>query len=165
MIVDQELIVTTGPSITGDKFLKDTASLVRDIESRFIELGMRLWKIREAKLWNSGYESYEDFLDSSKISPSTASKLVKVVEFFIVQGGANETQLIGAPYSSLYEAIPLLASEDVQTVIAKVLLLSRGEIKEEVREEKHGDCSHLEQILICVGCKKRIYHAETSDKS
>lgn len=135
-------------------YLRDTVDLVTQIETRFIELGMRLSKIRSTEMWKSGgYSSFSEYLDAAKMSRGNASMLINVYESYLLPGLVKPEHLIGAPYSSLYEAIPLLKTEDPETVIAKVKLLTRSEIKDEVREEKHGSCKHPEHITICKTCR------------
>lgn len=149
---------STQPESTN--FLSETISLVHQIESRFMELGARLYKVRNEKLWQEKYADYEEFLEIAGISPSVASILVKVYETYILVGGMTQQKLEGVAYSKLYEAIPLLGKEDIETVVAKATLLTRSEIKDEVREEKHGECAHEEHIMICADCKKRIYETK-----
>lgn len=142
-------------------FLRETVDLVRQIETRFLELAAKLYRVRYEELWNYNYSSYEEFLETARISPSVASVLVKVHQHYVINGHVDNDKLVGVGYSNLYEAIPLLAHQDVETVIAKAKLLTRAEIKEEVREEQHGECQHLEHIKICASCKKRIYETQT----
>lgn len=142
--------------MTPSNYLRETIDVVKQIETRFLELAARLYNIRANDLWREGHESYEDFLEVAKISRGNASMLAKVHEYYVLNGGMTEAKLIGAPYSTLYEAIPLIADEGVESVVAKVKLLTRAEIKDEVRDEKHGDCKHEEIIQICAHCKKRV---------
>ena len=138
-------------------FLRETVDLVTQIETRFIELGMRLSKIRSQEMWKSGgYANFGEYLDAAKMSKGNASMLISVYEHYLLPGKLQPEQLIGAPYSSLYEAIPLLKEEDAETVVAKVKMLTRSEIKDEVREEKHGDCKHVETIHVCKSCRAII---------
>lgn len=135
-------------------FLRDTVDLVSQIETRFIELATRLAKIKAQEMWKSGgYDSFSEYCDAAKISRGNASMLVSVYEHYLLPGEIKPEELVGAPYSSLYEAIPLLKEEDVATVVSKVKLLTRQEIKDEVREEKHGDCKHTETLVICKSCR------------
>lgn len=138
------------------EYLRETVELVHSIETRFMELGARLWKIKTEQLWLMRYETYEDFLESAHIKPSVASILNRVYSTYVVTGGATIEQLKGIGYSNLYEAIPLLESNDVKTVINMAKTLTRNEIQQETREEIHGDCKHLIVVCICATCKKRI---------
>ncbi len=137
-------------------FLRDTIDVARAIETRFLELGARLFKIRTQNLWESTYDSYQEFLDTAKISPGNASILASVHEHYVVNGGMTPTSLVGAGYSTLYAAIPLIEKDGVEKVVEKAKLLTRSEINEEIREAKHGDCEHKETIVLCTSCRKKI---------
>lgn len=135
-------------------FLRETIDIMKQIETRFIELGMRLSKIRSQEMWKSGgYANFSEYLDAAKISKGNASMLISVYEHYLLPGVLTADQLVGAPYSSLYEAIPLLKDSDPETVVAKVKLLTRSEIKDEVREEEHEECPHTETIHVCKSCR------------
>ena len=137
-------------------FLRETASLYKDISNRYFELAARLSHIRGQHLWKNGYESFSDYLDDTKISQATASKLIQVYESYILPGHFTPMQLDGTPYSSLYEAIPLLKQHNPQEVVEMAKRLTRDEIKSEVKDDKHPDCEHVQTIVICVKCHRRV---------
>ena len=137
-------------------FLRETIDVIRQIETRFLELGSRLYKIRTEELWNSSYDSYAEFLTEAKLTQGNASMLASVHEHYVVLGGATQEKLAGIGYSSLYQAIPLIEKDGVEKVIEKARLLTRDELKQEVREEKHGACSHPETFVLCSSCHKRV---------
>lgn len=137
-------------------FLRDTIDLVRSIETRFLELGARLFSIKERKLWEATYDSYEEFLERAKVSPGNASMLAAVHKAYVVDGGISHTKLSQVGYSNLYAAIPLIEKDGTDKAVEKAKLLTRAELKEEVRETKHGECAHTETIHICSTCHKRI---------
>lgn len=137
--------------------LTNLRGLLRQAEKSFLEIGAILYKVRANDSWRGQFDSYESFLEEARISKSIASVLVKVYTFFILGGGKTFDQLAGLGYSKLYEAIPLLeAGEDIETVVAKVKMLTRSEIKQEVREDFHKDCDHHKTITICAECKIRM---------
>ncbi len=138
-------------------FLRETIDLVKQIETRFLELGARLYNIREKELWKDTYESYQDFLDTAKISPGNASILASVHKHYVVEGKMSTTKLVGVGYSNLYEAIPLIERDGVTKTVERARLLTRTEIKDEVREEKFGECKEHELITICAKCHKRVH--------
>lgn len=141
-----------------DRVLVLLRNLLKQAEMSFLEIGSILYEVRESASWRQGFESYEAFLNEARISKSVASVLVKVYKHFVLDGGKSNEQLAVLGYSNLYSAIPLLeAGEDIDTVLAKVKLLTRDELKQEIRDEKHSDCPHLERITICSVCKVRIY--------
>jgi hypothetical protein len=139
------------------EFLRETVYLVRNIETQFIELAMRLSKIRGQHMWKSGgYESFDEYLESAKISKGNASKLISVYENYLLPGKLEPKQLDGASYTTLYEAIPLIEEHGVTKVVEMVRTLTRSEIQDEIREDKHGVCRHEETIHICASCRKRV---------
>lgn len=137
-------------------FLRDTVDLVKQIETRFLELAARLWQIKENKLWESTYDSYQEFLDSAHISKGNASMLTAIHKAYVIDGGVSHTKLAQVGYSNLYTAIPLIENEGIEKTVEMAKTLTRDEIKESVREEKHGECKHPETITICSTCHKRV---------
>ena len=123
-------------------YLRNTVDLVQQIETRFFELGKRLYKIREKELWREGYDSYYEFLEAAKINPSMASRLTKIHEVYIVQGARDPKELAAIGYSNLYEAIPLVERDGVEATVVRAETLSRSEIVDEVKEQKFGVHNH-----------------------
>jgi hypothetical protein len=125
-----------------NEYVRDTIDLVRSIETRFLELGARLYKIKEQDLWKGTYDSYYEFLDSAHVNASMATMLVKVHDYYIVQGGQKPAQLRTVGYSNLYQAIPLIERDGVEATVVKAETLTRSEIIDEVKEKKHGAHVH-----------------------
>jgi hypothetical protein len=152
------------------EYVRQTIDLVSQIETRFLELGKRLYTIRTKELWREMHESYTDFLEEARISPSMASMLYSIHRNYIVDGHQKMESLTGIGYSNLYEAIPLIERDGVATAIVKAETLSRSEIKDEVREEKHGNHRHkvgIERWGTCETCGKfiRIDESKAANKS
>ena len=126
----------------NEEYLRQTKELVTSIQTRFLELGARLYKIHKEKLWEGSYDSYPEFLESARISESQASIFAKVYEYYVLGGGIKEERLAQAGYSNLYQAIPLIEKEGVASAVVKALTLTRSEINDEVREAKHGIHEH-----------------------
>ena len=124
------------------EYVRDTIDLVKQIETRFLELGARLYHIRENKLWQDTYDSYYDFLESAHINQSMASMLYGIHDHFVVKGGKTQEDLRGIGYSNLYKAIPLIESRGVDRALTTAKTLTRGDIEDEVRDEKHGVHAH-----------------------
>lgn len=126
-----------------NEFVRETVELVKSIETRFLELGARLYKIREERLWEGSYYSFNEFLCELKLTPGNASILASVHKNYILDGGVKIEQLAGVSYSNLYEAIPLIEKEGIESATAKAITLTRSEIKDEVREQKLGVHEHF----------------------
>jgi hypothetical protein len=129
--------------ITNNEFVRQTVELVKSIETRFLELGARLYKIREERLWEGTFNSFEDFLAEIKMTKGNASILASVHKNYVLEGGIEPQQLAGIPYSNLYEAIPLIEKEGVTSAAVKAETLTRSEIKDEVQEKKLGVHEHI----------------------
>lgn len=140
-------------------YLRDTIDLVKQIETRFLELGARLYTIKTKELWKASYDSYQEYLDTAKVSPSQASVLAKIHQYYVVEGKISPKKLAQVGYSNLYEAIPLIESEGVEGALNKAGTLTRDEIKDEVREERHGSHPHKvgkERWGSCETCGKFV---------
>lgn len=141
------------------EYLRETVDLVKSIETRFLELGARLFLIREKELWRGNYESYSEFLDAAKINHGNASILASIHKHYVVEGGTPQKKLVGVGYSNLYEAIPLIERDGVELAVVKATTLTRSEIKDEVREKKHGEHDHkvgVERWGTCEVCGKFV---------
>lgn len=140
-------------------YVRQTIDLVKQIETRFLELGSRLYRIREERLWEETYESYQDFLDAAHINPGHASILCSIHKHYVVEGKKKTETLAGIGYSNLYEAIPLIERDGVDKAVVVAGTLTRAEIKDEVREQKHGVHRHklgTERWAKCDTCGKFI---------
>lgn len=126
-----------------NEFVRDTIDLVKSIETRFLELGARLFKIREERLWEGTYDTYNDFLQVLHLTPGNASILASVHKNYVLDGGIPAESLSGIPYSNLYEAIPLIEKDGVTGAAVKAETLTRAEIKDEVRDQKFGEHDHI----------------------
>lgn len=125
------------------QYLRDTIKMVSHIESSFIELGMRLLKISDEKLYLGEYDTFNDFLLEANIKPAVASKLISVNKTFLVEGKVSPEKMASIGYSKLYEAIPFVETEGVTMALAKAQTLSRNEIVEEKRQIKSGEHVHM----------------------
>lgn len=145
--------------MNATNYVRETIDLVRQIETRFLELGARLFNIREKRLWEESYDSYSDFLEVAKINPGHASIFEKIHRYYIVEGKKDMKQLAGIGYTNLYEAIPLIEKDGIDKAIVKAETLTRSEIKDEVRDQKHGEHDHIlgkERWGMCETCGKFV---------
>lgn len=123
-------------------YVRETIDLVKQIETRFLELGARLYKIREEKLYLGMYDSFQEFLDAAHIKAGNASILAKIHKVYVIEGGRTNEELSSMGYSNLYEAIPLIERDGIDKTLIKVDTLTRSEIIDEVKEQKHGVHTH-----------------------
>jgi len=129
--------------MTPTEYVRETIDLVKQIETRFLELGARLYRIREEKLYLDTYSSFQEFLDAAHIKAGNASMLAKIHRVYVVEGGKSQQELAKIGYSNLYEAIPLIEKDGVDNTVIKAQTLTRSEIIDEVKEQKHGVHEHV----------------------
>lgn len=126
------------------QYVRDTIDLVHQIESRCIELGARLYNIRVKELWADTYDSYNEFLDTARITPTMASTLYNVHKTYVIDGGKKMESLKGIPYTSLYDAIPLIEKKGVDGAIVAASTLTRSDLRDNVKQMKYG--RHLHEV-------------------
>ena len=142
--------------ITNHKYLLETISLKETIETGFLNLAERLYKIREQRIWADEYGTLEEFLTELDITQSTCSKLCSIYEHWIINGKISVEVLSGCAWSSLYSSIPRLEKESAADVLEDVKLLTRQDIIEKGREIKHPNCKHeWVEIRFCKNCGKK----------
>lgn len=140
-------------------YIKDTILLVKAIENRFLDLGERLYNIKEGELWSSTHSSFNEFLAEAGVRHGMASMLVKVYRTYVVEGKKSPQELAGVGYSNLYEAVPLIESKGLDGAIALATTLTRSEVIQEAKEGKHGkhDCLIGEERWgVCKTCGRFI---------
>lgn len=142
-----------------NEYVRETIDLVKSIENRFFELGARLHKIKEEKLWLGTYDSFHQFLDAAQINPGLASILASVYRNYVINNKIDPQSLRGIGYSNLYEAIPLIEQKGAAYAVSTAATLTRNEIKEAVRDKKYGEHNHElgpERWAKCTKCGKFV---------
>ena len=124
------------------EFLRDTVDLVKSIETRYLELAQRLYRIKEEKLYLGTYETFQEFLTTANITFGHASKLMAVHKNYVIEHKVEPQKLAQVGATNLYEAIPFIGTDGVEMAVAKATTLSRSEIVEEKRQSKHGEHTH-----------------------
>ena len=144
------------PTISNHKYLQETVALKSEIETGFLNLAERLYKIRQERIWEGEYDNLEEFLTELDITQSTCSKLCSIYEHWVLKGKISLEVLAGVSWTNLYSSIPRLESESHKDVLEDAKLLTRQDIIEKGREIKHPNCSHKTtyKLEICRDCGK-----------
>lgn len=103
-----------------------------------------LWKINEKELWKGRFASFDEFVESADgldKSRGWASKHLAVYKFFVLDSGVPQSHLEGIDNERLYIARSLKG--DTAMVLSQARALSRGELKDEVRDSEHGVHDHV----------------------
>lgn len=146
--------------------LQECISLRHSLEVGFLKLGEYLKKIREEKLFEGKYESFEDFLLELRVSKATASKLEAVYEYFILKYRFPSKTIAQIGWSSLYEIqrkLPKgIKKKEVEQWIDKGKLLTRVDTTRELDTMNAGEHEHdwyELRLRVCRVChlREKIY--------
>lgn len=118
-----------------------------------------LYRIREDHLWDGNHQSFDAFVqDVCQISPSFATKLLKVYEHYVIHNSVSHAKLEGIDAEKLYLASRL--EEEPERQLAKAETLTRSDLYDAIRENKNGahECTPDPDIRLapCIHCKKLI---------
>ena len=149
--------------INNHKYLTDTVALKETIETGFLNLAERLYKIRQDRIWEGEYDNLEEFLMELDITAPTCSKLCSIYENWVVKGKVSIELLAGTSWSTLYLTVPRLQNESAKDVLEDVKLLTRKDIVDKSKEIKYPNCKHTNfyTLKICEDCGKsfKTYNA------
>jgi len=77
--------MTTSIVPRDEKYCLQTIELRNELENGFLVLAERLHKIFEQKLYASKWEDWDSFLEEMKINRTTASKLMRIHQVFVLE--------------------------------------------------------------------------------
>jgi hypothetical protein len=140
-----------------DNRLQQAAECFMHARGNLMEGAAYLIEIKDKKLWQGAYSSFKEYLEQAcQISPGMASKLIKVYQHYVLEGGFSQRNLQGVDNEKLYMLVE--APMTVETKFTKAQNLSRAELRQELAEHNHPTCTHPQtySVLICEDCQKRL---------
>lgn len=156
-------------------FCQKAIDLKGQIEVSFLSLGAMLHKIREERLFEAGWDSWDTFEMELKLSPATISKLIRIYEVFVMRLKIKEAVLASAGgWSVVAEYLPLVVEETTPQQATQWLetaaTMPRADIRREVAEMRRGgSCAHKEtrfvKLEVCEGCGDRWRVGDDNKKS
>lgn len=124
------------------------------VRKNMIEIAEGLYYIKTHESWKFCGDSFEEYLeDKCQIDPGFASKLIKVWQYYVIDGKVEPLNLVDVGTEKLYMAMRLPGPAGAQLV--KAGLLTRTEIRNELLDPE-DECAHPDTITICAHCHKRI---------
>ena len=145
-------------------FCNETLSFVDKIEENFLALAYRLYRIREDRLYEAGWGSFEEFcMERKGISKGTASKLITVYELYVLKHGVSSRKLIDAGGWSVLYAGRHLADTKAKALkfMEDASNMTLAHVHQTVKEAKTGisqtDCEHPNayQLSVCPDCGEK----------
>jgi hypothetical protein len=144
-------------------YCNKTLFLVDKIEGDFLTLAERLYKVREERLYEAGWGSFEEFcMERKSISKGTASKLITVHELYVVKHKVSSRKLLEVGWTALYAGRNLADSkEGALKFVDDATRLAPQHLKQTITEAKTGvsqaDCKHKNAytMFICPDCGEK----------
>lgn len=148
------------------QFCQQALEAKRDIEFRFIELGAYLHKIKEERLYEVGWESWDDFSIELKLPPSTISRLIRIYQIFVLRFNFAPAQIAEAGgWTVVAEFLPDISEEttkeEVKDWFGNAITMTRADLRRTIVEGRKGTdmakCKHPNayKILCCPDCGDR----------
>ena len=144
---------------TNYEYCNDTLALKVNIENSFLQLGKRLYTIREKEMYIPQYETFEEFSLEFKMSRATVSKLINIYQLFVLKFGIPEKRLLQAGgWSSVSELLPIVTTK-AQAVkwLDKAEVLTRADLRIALMVKKKGidpsDCEHDKDFFVLKVCR------------
>lgn len=148
-------------------YCNEALKLENQLRKGFLALAGVLHNIREKRLYEPQWASFEEYLMEFKdISSSTASKLIKIHEKFVEEYHFPQGKLEKVGWTGLYTIANVSdTKENAEYWIQIATEQTQNDLKKTVREELTGEsmmnCKHKETftIKVCKDCgqKERIY--------
>ena len=144
-------------------YCKKAIALKGNIEVQFLGLGKMLHEIKEKRMYEAGWESWDEYEMEFKLAPSTLSKLMKVYQRFVVEFEIPPREIadVGG-WTLVSDILPVVKSKQDAVKWLKVAENStRSDLKKTLKEAKTGvdmnNCSHKNTytVEICRDCGER----------
>jgi hypothetical protein len=150
--------------VVRNEFCKETIALEAKARLLYLEMGARLHKIREEKLYEPYWDSWVEYcMEFKDMSPSAISKMISVYETFVLRWGFSYDRLskVGG-WTKLYALTNIVSTKkEAEHWLSKSQDLTLIDLSREVREVKTGvsmhKCKHPNKytITVCPDCKDR----------
>lgn len=139
----------------------------KDIEWKFIELGKMLYTIKNDRLYEAGWSSWEEYCMELKLAQPTISKLFRIYEVFVLHYQIEPLKLAEAGgWSSVAELLPLIDQETTTKARVRELLglatdQPRHDLRKTIADERRGKpCTHKKTRFLILeicddGCNER----------
>lgn len=143
------------------EYIEKTIALKENIERGFLEFGKRLKRIRDERMYEPQYDSFDDFIPELKMSKGTVSKLINIYEKFVVQYKISTVLLLEAGgWTVVAELLPVVRNKtEAKAWLEKAKVLHRPDLRLELKEHKTGidqaTCKHTKDfytLRICRVC-------------
>lgn len=144
-------------------YCEKAIELKKNIEGSFLDLGELLYNIKEHRMYEPQWSSFEEYCFELKMSSNVIYKLIQIYKTFIIGYGFTHSEVITAGgFSLLQDILPVIKTKkDAMEWLKKSEVLTRSDLRKEIKEQKTGismtSCKHPETytVEICKHCNER----------
>ena len=146
------------------QYCQNTLAFKDNIERDFLELGERLYNIRENALYEPQWASFGEFcMEMRNLSPASVSKLINVYKRFEVDYKIPKKLITDAGgWTLVADLLPVVSSrKEAMDWLDEASVLTRSDLHKRILEKKSGvdmsKCKHVDtySITICRDCGER----------
>jgi hypothetical protein len=144
-----------------------------DLETNYLELGSMLHTIKDERLYEAGWESWEEYSMELKMSQSAISRMLRIYEVFILQYHVPVKQLADAGgWTVLSELLPAIKEDTTRDRVKELVEIASGQTRTDLqrtmKEVKGGEVcrhkkTHILTLEICDDCGERWRQRELHD--
>lgn len=122
-----------------------TIKLIKEQAELFIRLGKTLKQIRDEKLYRQmgegGFDTFTHFLNNQEVGlrQSTAYLYIRIYEYYVLELGITEDEVIKIPVSRLMRLLPILKLKDkaeAKELIEGIGQMTNYDSDQEIKEKK-----------------------------
>lgn len=154
--------------LSNHEYIEQTIALKEQLEEGWIVLAERLLNIQSKQMWRGSYDSWGLFLQDMGIPETTASKMIRVYKYFVLEAGvgADEMKRLKLGWTNLSIFLPRIEEgmkpKEIKELFDEVAPLDRTDAMRTYQEMKTGkkmaECKHLhvKHFTACQDCGIRL---------
>lgn len=157
-----ELVNDTKVAMTEEEayaFCEETKQLKNGIQVAFVNLGFRLFRIREEKLYQPNYNDFHEYCNEIGETEGNMSKIISIYEKFVLKFGYDQKRLGDIGSAKLYTIKKVSETQELADYwLEQAELLPVRELKKKVDAFVGGtdidECEHKNTHLVrkCDDC-------------
>lgn len=157
------------------QFCNEALKLKQEIEVDYLALGAMLMKIQDERLWEAGWESWDEYTMELKMSQGAVSRIINIYKVFVLQYEVPEKTLaLAGGWSVVAEYLPMVKEDTKKAEVANWFSdaseMTRQDIRRTITEARKGidmtKCKHTDYYIlkICRNCGNRETITDTHNE-
>lgn len=137
-----------------------------DLERSYLELGAMLYRIKEERLFEAGWESWDEYAMEFRMSQAAISRMLRIYEVFQLRFKLAPKLLASAGgWTVLGDLLPSIKEDTTRERVLELIdlagLQTRVHLQQTLKEIKRGGvpCKHKNthelHLMVCEDCGER----------